>query len=61
MKNSSIWTVLGVIAAVMIAWFVIEALFRLMFWVAKLGAVAVVAVIVFFALRALFKRSDRTS
>lgn len=58
MKTGSIWTILGVVVAVVIAWWLIEALFRLMFWMAKLGAVAVVAVIVFFVLRAIFSRRE---
>ncbi|GAA3658601.1 hypothetical protein [Microbacterium marinilacus] len=58
MKRSSIWTIVGVILAIVIAWWVVEALFRLMFWMAKFGAVAVVAIIVFFVLRAVFARSD---
>jgi hypothetical protein len=58
MKTRSLWTIVGVIVAVVIAWWVIEALFRLMFWIAKLGAVAVVAVIVFFVLRAIFSRRE---
>jgi len=57
MKTSSIWTVLGVIVAVVIAWFLIDALFSVMWFIAKLVAVAVVAVLVFFALRALLGRS----
>ncbi|WP_203137370.1 hypothetical protein [Microbacterium sp. JZ31] len=55
MKSPSIWTVIGVVAAVIIAWFVIDAVFSLMWFVAKLVAVAVVAVIVFFVLRSLFR------
>ncbi|GAA1738660.1 hypothetical protein [Microbacterium paludicola] len=58
MKTGSIWTILGVVVAVVIAWWLIEALFRLMFWMAKLGAVAVVAVVVFFVLRAIFSRRE---
>lgn len=58
MKTRSLWTILGVIVAVVIAWWVIELLFRLMFWMAKLGAIAVVAVIVFFVLRSIFSRRE---
>ena len=55
MKTGSIWTILGVIVAVVIAWFLIELLFSVMWLIAKLAAVALVAVLVFFALRALFR------
>ncbi|WP_309069419.1 hypothetical protein [Microbacterium sp.] len=55
MKSTSIWTILGVIVAVVIAWFLIDAVFSLMWFIAKLVAVAVVAVIVFFVLRALLR------
>ncbi|KQY96894.1 flagellar biosynthesis protein FlhA [Microbacterium sp. Root53] len=56
MKVSSIWTILGVLVAVVIAWFTVELMFRLMYWMAKLGAVVVVAVIVFFILNWIFSR-----
>ncbi|MDI6944677.1 hypothetical protein QMO46_14365 [Microbacterium barkeri] len=53
MNKSTIWTVLGVIAAVVIAWWLVNILFSVMFWIFKLAVVAVVAVVVFFVLRAL--------
>ncbi|UJP09629.1 hypothetical protein L2X99_14605 [Microbacterium sp. KUDC0406] len=53
MNKSSVWTVLGVIAAVVIAWWIVSALFSLIWFVAKLAVVAVVAVIVFLVLRSL--------
>lgn len=56
MKVSSIWTILGVLVAVVIAWFAVELMFRLMYWMAKLGAVVVVAIIVFFILNWIFSR-----
>ncbi|MEO7722483.1 MAG: hypothetical protein ABIS08_11285 [Pseudolysinimonas sp.] len=56
MRGGTIWTVLGVIAAVVIAWFLVNALLTLVWLIAKLVIVAVVAVIVFFALRAVFSR-----
>lgn len=58
MNKSRLWTWIGVIVAVVIAWFVIELLFKVMWFIAKLGAVAVVAVIVYFVLRLLFSRSE---
>ncbi|SDO92180.1 hypothetical protein SAMN04487848_2539 [Microbacterium sp. ru370.1] len=58
MRKSTLWTVLGVIAAVIIAWVVVNVLFSLIAFVFRLVAVAVVAVIVFFVLRAVFSRRD---
>jgi len=57
MNKSTIWTVLGVIAAVVIAWWVVSALFSLLWFIAKLGLVAVVAVVVYACLRALTARA----
>jgi hypothetical protein len=56
--SRTVWTVLGVIAAVIIAWFLVDVLFSLLWFIGKLLIVAVVAVIVFFVLRALVGRSD---
>ena len=58
MKTGSIGTIIGVIIAVAIAWFLIELLFSVLWFIAKLGAVAVVAVIVFFVLRSLFAKNE---
>ena len=52
------WTVIGVIAAVIIAWFLVDVLFSLLWFIGKLAIVAVVAVVVFFALRAFVRPSD---
>jgi ABC-type transport system involved in cytochrome bd biosynthesis fused ATPase/permease subunit len=57
MRNSTIWTVLGVIAAIVIAWILVNVLFSLIAIAFKLLIVAVVAVIVFFVLRSVFGRS----
>ena len=60
--SRTVWTVLGVIVAVIIAWFLVDVLFSLLWFIGKLLIVAVVAVIVFFVLRALVGRSgDRRS
>ncbi len=56
--SRTVWTVLGVIAAVIIAWFVVDLLFSLLWFIGKLAIVAVVAVIVFLVLRALVRPSD---
>jgi hypothetical protein len=53
-----VWTVLGVIAAIVIAWVLVDVLFSLLWFIGKLVIVAVVAVIVFFILRGLFSRRD---
>lgn len=58
MNKGTIWTVLGVIAAVVIAWVLVNALFSLLWFIGKLIIVAVVAVLVFFALRGIFARSE---
>ncbi|MCD2442990.1 hypothetical protein LQ757_11975 [Agromyces sp. SYSU K20354] len=51
------WTVIGVILAVIIAWFLVDVLFSLLWFIGKLAIVAVVAVIVFFVLRSAIGRS----
>ena len=44
------------IVAVVVAWFLVDGLLHLIWLVARLGIVLVVAIIVFFALRAAFSR-----
>ena len=56
MRGGMIWTILGVIVAVVIAWFLVNALLALIWFVVKVVIVLVVAAIVFFALRAVFSR-----
>ncbi len=58
MNKGTIWTIVGVIAAVVIAWFLVNVLFSVLAFFFKLLVVAVVAVIVFIVLRMLFARSD---
>ncbi|MGW8482597.1 hypothetical protein ACWGJP_05620 [Microbacterium sp. NPDC055903] len=58
MTKNSLWTILGVIVAVVIAWWIVGALFSLLWFVAKLAIVAVVAVVVYLVLRGLFRSSD---
>jgi hypothetical protein len=58
MRNSTLWTVLGVVAAIVIAWIVVNVLFSLVAVVFRLVAVAVVAVVVFLILRGVFARRD---
>lgn len=54
----TLWLVLGVIASVVIAWFVVDLVFSVVWFVVKLVVVALVAVAVFFALRAWLGRSS---
>ena len=54
----TLWTVLGVIVAVIVAWFIVDVAFSLMWLVFKLVIVAVVALAVFGLLRMLFSRSE---
>jgi hypothetical protein len=51
-------TILGVIVAIAIAWFLVDVVFHLIWFLAKLIIVAVVAGLVFFALRGLFARRN---
>jgi hypothetical protein len=59
MTKSTLWTVLGVIVAVVIAWWLVTALFSLLWFIVKLAVVAVVAVAVYAGLRSLLSRQDR--
>lgn len=54
MTKNSLWTVVGVVLAVIIAWWIVSALFSLLWFIAKLAIVLVVAVVVFLVLRGLF-------
>lgn len=58
MKKGMIWTVLGVIVAIVIAWIAVDVVLKLVFFAAKLVVVAIVALIVFFVLRSFFARRD---
>jgi len=55
--SRSFWTVVGVIVAIVVAWFLVDALFSLMWMLAKLAVVAVVAVVVYLALRSALSGS----
>lgn len=57
MNKGTLWTVLGVIAAVAIAWIVVDVVFSLLWFIAKLVVVLVVAAIMFLVLRSVFARS----
>ncbi|ERG65443.1 MULTISPECIES: hypothetical protein [Agrococcus] len=54
------WAVICAILAVIIAWIVVDVVFSLLWFIGKLAIVAVVAVVVFFALRSLIgRRAER--
>ena len=57
MNKGTLWTVLGVIAAIVIAWLLVELLWGVAMLILKLAVVAVVAV-VYFVLHAVFARSS---
>ncbi len=58
MRTSTLWTVLGVIAALIIAALVVNVLLWFIGFVFRLVLIAVVAIVVFFVLRAVFARRD---
>lgn len=58
MNKSSVWTVIGVVVAVVIAWFLVSALFSLLWFIAKLGLVVIVAVVVYLLLRGVFSKTE---
>ncbi len=59
MTKNTVWTVLGVIVAVVIAWWLVNVLFTVLAVAIKLVVVAVVAVLVFIAIRMLVGRAGR--
>ncbi|MBP2437305.1 hypothetical protein [Microbacterium amylolyticum] len=54
MNKGTIWTILGVIVAVVVAFWIVNFLLSAIFILFKLAIVAVVAVVVYFGLRTLF-------
>ena len=58
MNKNTLWTILGVIVAVVIAWWLVGVVFSLLWFVAKLAIVAVVALVVFLVLRSAFSKAD---
>jgi hypothetical protein len=55
-SRPTLWSIVGVIVAVVIAWFLVDALLHLVWFVGKLIIVAVVAVLVYLALRGVLGR-----
>lgn len=58
MNRNALWTVLAVIGAIVIAWVLVDVVFKLVWFIGKLLVVAVVALIVFGVLRLLTRSSD---
>lgn len=58
MNKGTLWTIVGVIAAIVIAWLLVNVLWSVAMFVVKLAVVAVVALVVFILLRMLFARSS---
>ncbi len=56
MTKNTLWTIIGVVAAVVIGWFLVNLLFSVLAFLFKLLLVALVAVVVFFVLRSVFAR-----
>jgi hypothetical protein len=57
MRMGTVWTIIGVIIAIVVAWFLVNLIFSVAWFILKVGLVALVAVGVFFALRAVFART----
>ena len=59
MNWGTVWTVLGAIVSIVIAWFIVNALLSLMWFAFKLVGVLIVGAIVFFLLRRAFAGRER--
>ena len=55
--SRTVWTIIGVIAAIVIAWFLVDVVFSVLWFIVKVVIVAVVAVVVYFVLQSVFGRS----
>jgi hypothetical protein len=53
MTKSTIWSILGGIAAIIAAWWIVTAVFSVLWFVVKLAVVAAVAVAVYAGIRSL--------
>lgn len=58
MNKSRAWTIVGVVVAVIVAWFVVSTLFSVLWFIAKLALIAVVAVVVYLVLRGVFSKQE---
>lgn len=59
MTKNRLWTIVGVVLAVIVAWWIVSALFSILWFIAKLAIVAVVALVVYLVFRGIFRSSDR--
>lgn len=50
------WIVVGVVVSIVIAWFLVDLLFQVLWFIAKAAIVLVVAAVVFLVLRSLVAR-----
>ena len=57
MTKSTIWTIVAVAAAVIIAFWIVNTFFSLLWFIVKLVLVAIVAVIVYGVIRAVIAKS----
>ncbi|WP_298866278.1 hypothetical protein [Microbacterium sp.] len=57
MTKSTIWSILGGIVAIIVAWWIVSALFSVLWFIVKLAVVAVVAVAVYAGIRSLTRRA----
>ena len=57
MTKSTIWTIVAVAAAVIIAFWIVNTLFSLLWFIVKLVVVAIVAVIVYGVIQAFIAKS----
>lgn len=58
MKMSTVWSVVGAVLAVVIAWWLVQIVFSLVWFIAKLAIVAVVAVVVYLLIKQLFSSRE---
>lgn len=59
MNKGTLWTIVGVILAVVIASFIVNTLFSIIAFLVRVIIVGVVAILVFLALRGVFARSSK--
>ena len=55
--SRTVWTIIGVIVAVVIAWFLVDVVFSVLWFIVKLVIVAVDALVVYSLLRSVVGRS----
>ncbi len=58
MNKNTLWTILAVIGAIVIAWVLVDVVFKLVWFLGKLLLVAVVALVVYGVIRLAMRSSD---